>query len=32
VILAALVAANVLSALPARYARAVPVSLVLRTE
>jgi hypothetical protein len=32
VILAALVAANLLSALPARYARAVPVSLVLRTE
>lgn len=32
VVVAALVAANVVSALPARYARAVPASLVLRTE
>jgi hypothetical protein len=32
VIVAALVAANLVSALPARSARAVPVSLVLRTE
>jgi hypothetical protein len=31
-IVAALVAANLLSALPARYARAVPASLVLRSE
>jgi hypothetical protein len=32
VVAGAIVVANVLSALPARYARAVPASLVLRTE
>jgi hypothetical protein len=32
VVVAALVAANVVSALPARYARRVPAAVILRSE